>query len=90
MREWLTPEFQIQADNTTIWVHSVEGFTVARFGVHGIDVHTADATGCLDCSHGSTGPHEWLRFVVAMEAHYGLDVRPYVPDRITYALIGYR
>lgn len=68
------PEFDIRSDGRTVWVHSDTGHTVGRFGPMGVDVHTPDSTGCLDCTHGATGPREWDRFVTSMFTHYGVRV----------------
>jgi hypothetical protein len=69
-----SPKTSIQSDGRTVWVHSSLGHTIGRFGSLGIDVHTADSTGCLDCTHGPTGVIEWDRFVVSMAVHHGVDV----------------
>lgn len=68
------PEFDVRSDGRTVWVDAATGFTVARFGRLGVDVHTPDATACLDCTHGPTGPVEWDRFVASVRHHYGVVV----------------
>lgn len=68
------PEFDVRSDGRTVWVDAATGFTVARFGLMGVDVHTPDSTGCLDCTHGPTGPAEWDRFVASVHHHYGVVV----------------
>jgi hypothetical protein len=67
-------QFDIRSDGRTVWVDSATGYTVARFGPMGVDVHTPDSTGCLDCTHGPTGPAEWDRFVASVHHHYGATV----------------
>lgn len=72
----------IQTDGRTVWVHSDEGHTIGRFGPLGIDVHTADSTGCLHCTHGSTTVEDWRIFVTAMLLHHGVDIPDrYMPER---------
>lgn len=66
-------DYAIQSDGRTVWVHTDAG-TIARFGPNGVDVHTPDTAACLDCTHGTTGPDEWARFVNAMAAHYDIPV----------------
>lgn len=68
------PSFDIRSDGRTVWVDADTGFTVARFGMLGVDVHTPDTTACLDCTHGPTGPAEWDRFVASVHRHYGIVV----------------
>jgi hypothetical protein len=68
------PQFDIRSDGRTVWVDAATGYTVARFGPMGVDVHTPDSTGCLDCTHGPTGPAEWDRFVASVQAQYGVTV----------------
>jgi hypothetical protein len=63
----------IRTDDTTVWV-DVGAFTVGRFGKLGIDVHTADATGCLQCTHTPTTKDDWHIFVAAMFLHHGVVV----------------
>lgn len=67
-------DHDIQTDGTTVWVHSSDGHTIARFGRLGIDVHTADSTGCLHCTHEPTGPAEWDQFTAAMLEHHGVTI----------------
>lgn len=75
--------YDIQSDGRVVWVHSSAGHTVARFGANGIDVHTADSTACLDCTHGPTGLADWDRFVASVQEHYGVTVGPeHRPDRL--------
>lgn len=74
---------EVASDGTTVWVH-VGGFTVARFGRMGIDVHTADATGCLHCTHEPTVSWEqWWAFVENVFAHHYIVVADaHRPERI--------
>lgn len=64
-------EYHEQYDGRTVWLHSSEGYTVARFGEQGIDIHLPDASGCLECTHGPTNFEDWLRFVRGCDNHYG-------------------
>jgi len=84
---------RVQSDGSTVWVHDAsDGSCTGRFGRLGIDIHRPasqhTALGqCLLCTHGPTGPAEWLRFVEAMKDIYGVTVsdrhRPqYIPDPI--------
>ena len=75
-------DHDVQYDGKTVWVHSSDGFTVARFGTRGIDVHLPDASGCLECTHGPTDLKAWERFVEACGEHYGCEIPPEAtPDR---------
>lgn len=67
-------QYEIQSDGRTVWVHSSEGHTVARFGANGIDVHTADSSGCIDCTHGPTALADWELFVASVNRHYGVHI----------------
>jgi len=64
----------IEADVNTTWVTTPDGHTVGRFGLRGVDVHTADSMGCVDCTHGPTGDREWGRFVEGMKAEHGVTL----------------
>lgn len=72
-RRDLKRRIEIQSDGRTVWVHR-DGMTVGRFGRMGIDVHTADATACLDCTHGETGRADWEQFKGSMLRHHGISV----------------
>jgi hypothetical protein len=74
MRVTATATDAVRSDGVTVWVDTVAGFTVGRFSRFGIDVHTADASGCIDCTHTKPGPREWVRFQNGMAAHHGIDV----------------
>jgi hypothetical protein len=71
---------RVQSDGVTVWVHdATDGSCTGRFGRMGIDIHRPaseqEALGqCLLCTHGPTGPAEWLRFVKAMKDIYGVTV----------------
>lgn len=67
----------IQTDGRTVWVHSDQGHTIGRFGTLGIDVHTADSTACLHCTHEPTTVDDWHVFVTSMLLHHKVDI----PDR---------
>jgi hypothetical protein len=67
-------EVQIMSDGVTVWVNGPSG-SLARFGAMGIDVHTADTTGCLYCTHGPTATEEqWRAFVDAVAEHHQVAV----------------
>jgi hypothetical protein len=67
-------EVQIMSDGVTVWVNGPNG-SLARFGAMGIDVHTADTTGCLYCTHGPTATEEqWRAFVDAVAEHHHVAV----------------
>lgn len=74
---------EVASDGTTVWVH-VGGATVARFGRMGIDVHTADATGCLHCTHEPAGTWEqWRKFVEEVFVYHNVFVADvHRPERI--------
>lgn len=71
--EW-DGNFCIESDGRTVWVHSMKGATVGRFGRNGVDIHNADGSGCLDCTHGAATVEDWERFVAGMGEHYGVAV----------------
>lgn len=68
-----TPTFDIQSDGVTVWVHS-PGYTVARFGLMGIDIHSPDSAACLHCTHQKTTSEDWETFKAKMLEHYSLVV----------------
>jgi len=71
----------IESDGETVWVHYA-GMTIARFGVRGIDIHTADTTGCLHCTHGTTNFGDWRIFQQKMFEHYYVTVGDeHMPER---------
>ncbi len=88
--------YEVESDSKTVWVHSSDGHTVARFGSNGIDVHNADSTACLACTHEPTTVDDWPTFVGLVAEHYGVTVddshRPVALTRtaITAAVRGYR
>lgn len=71
---------QVQSDGITVWVHDAhDGSCIGRFGRMGIDIHRpvseqAEHGQCLLCTHGSTGPDHWRRFVAAMQDIYDVKV----------------
>lgn len=69
-----TPAFDIRSDGITVWVDNSRGFTIARFGTLGIDIHNADATGCLHCTHGHTTDEDWDIFKDKMLKHYNVVI----------------
>jgi hypothetical protein len=71
---------QVISDGRTVWV-DVEGFTVGRFSAFGIDIHTADASGCIDCTHTKPDRADWDRFVSGMLEHHEVEVSDsHMPD----------
>jgi hypothetical protein len=73
----------IETDGTTVWVHNDSGFTIARFGRMGIDVHNDQADGCLHCTHERTDSYEaWCEFVAAVHRYHGILIEAeYQPQR---------
>lgn len=69
----MTTEALIESDGVTVWVNGSQG-SIGRFGVMGIDVHTADTSGCLHCTHGRTTAADWDIFVAKMLEHHGVVV----------------
>jgi hypothetical protein len=63
----------VESDGRTVWVH-LDGFTVGRFSSFGIDLHTADASGCIDCTHEKPMIRDWFRFQSGVLRHYGIVV----------------
>lgn len=73
---------QVTTDGITVWVCDNNGNTIGRFGRMGIDVHSADSTRCLYCTHEPTISKDWDVFVVQMRKHHGVNIEPhYRPDR---------
>ncbi len=71
----------IASDGVTVWIDGPAG-TIGRFGRLGIDVHIADTTGCLHCTHGVTTAADWPVFVAAMREHHGVIVgAEHIPQR---------
>lgn len=76
-------ESTITTDGVTVWVTNLRGFTIGRFGRLGIDVHNADSTACLHCTHEPTDQEDWDIFVLAMLKHHGVKIAPkYRPGRL--------
>lgn len=72
---------QCSADESTVWVHDLDGSTVGRFSKRfGMDVHTSvtqqlsGAGQCLHCTHEPAGRSEWLKFCDLMVEHHGIGV----------------
>ena len=63
-------EYEIQFSQTrdTIWIHSTDGSTVARFGKMGVDLHNkvteqlAGEPQCRLCTHGKVTLSDWELF----------------------------
>lgn len=71
---------QVRSDGRTVWV-DMNGFTVGRFSAFGIDIHTADSSGCIDCTHEQPDASGWTRFVTGMREHHGVEVDDeHMPD----------
>jgi hypothetical protein len=74
MKVTYVPGAQVRSDGVTVWVDTDRG-TVARFGRLGIDVHTADTSECLYCTHGPTDTVEqWRTFVDRVLLHHNVEV----------------
>lgn len=80
---------RVRSDGTTVWVDAGP-YTVARFGRLGIDVHTADSSGCLHCTHEPTDSLEkWQEFVEAVMVHHYIDVTSdHMPNRVRATIPG--
>lgn len=76
MIETTTDRSQVRSDGKTVWV-DVGGHTVGRFSRFGIDIHTADSSGCIDCTHVEPDTRGWIRFQGGMLAHHDVVV----PDK---------
>ena len=75
------PAFDIRSDGRVVWVDGPGG-CIGRFGLNGIDVHTADASGCLHCTHEPTTAADWDIFVAKMDEQHGVQVpAEHKPDR---------
>lgn len=65
---------EVTWDGITVWVNSAEA-SIGRFGRMGIDVHTADGSGCLHCTHAPTdNPWAWGQFVADMLTFHGVVI----------------
>lgn len=74
---------QVVSDGRTVWVDA-GGYTVGRFSAFGIDIHTAEADGCIDCTHERPDLAGWRRFVDGMLEHHGIEVlEEHRPDFLT-------
>lgn len=75
------PQYEITTDGTTVWVNS-EVCSIGRFGVMGIDVHSADATSCLHCTHQRTTAEDWETFKQDMLKYHSVHVSDeFKPER---------
>lgn len=84
----LIGEYHVETDGVTVWVHSSQGFTVARFGRMGIDIHNdlkdqeQGKPKCLMCSHSPTTSKDWDNFIIHMKQFYGVTIdHKYKPKR---------
>lgn len=74
-------DWDIRSDGTSVWVDGPGG-CIGRFGQLGIDIHTADASACLQCTHERTTRLDWALFVIGMIEHHGVYVGPeHMPAR---------
>ncbi len=64
---------EVSSDGQTVWVNNAF-VNIGRFGRLGIDVHNADATSCLHCTHGITTVEDWETFKLKMLEHHGVVV----------------
>lgn len=76
-----TEQVQVSADQSTVWVHALDGSTVGRFSKRfGLDVHTTatqqmqGAAQCLHCTHVPATAEDWQLFCELMLQHHGIEV----------------
>lgn len=74
-------ELQLAENRNSVWIHSlVDGSTVGRFGMFGIDLHTTlteqreGASECRLCTHGRTTPSDWALFREKAMEWWGVEV----------------
>lgn len=84
----LSSEVVVNAERTTVWVHTLDGSNVGRFStLLGMDVHTTfeeqlrGGGQCLHCTHGAPTHEDWIQFCALMLQHYGVTVDP---DLLTF------
>ncbi|MGP3508633.1 hypothetical protein [Paracidovorax citrulli] len=82
-RIFLSREVLVDAERTTVWVHSLDGTNVGRFSMLlGMDVHTTfeeqlrGGRQCLHCTHEVPSREDWFHFCALMLQHYGVTVDP--------------
>ncbi len=81
----------VETDGRTVWVNTLEGGAVGRFGRLAIDVHNPANNSCEDCGPiGDNFPGAWKRFRIGMKRVHNFDVpesfRPDWVDRRCEAL----
>lgn len=67
------PGAEVTSDGVTVWVNGING-ALARFGQSGIDVHSADTTSCIYCTHKPPTAQDWETFKAKVWEHHGVDV----------------
>jgi len=73
MNQSVTDRSLVRSDGRTVWV-DVDGYTVGRFSQFGIDLHTADSSGCIDCTHERPDIQGWFRFVNGILDNYRVEI----------------
>lgn len=77
---------EVTSNGTTVWVNGPLA-ALGRFGPRGIDVHNAEGTGCLHCTHGATTLKDWDTFVEDMKQYHDVDVESaHIPEFIAREL----
>jgi hypothetical protein len=83
MRDQQEFEVQVSDCGSTIWVHSPDGSTVARFSRRfGVDLHTTvteqlnGASECLFCTHSAPTKSDWDVFRGKLMDAYGVSLAP--------------
>lgn len=78
----------VSTNGVTVWVNS-STVLLGRFGMMGVDVHSADPKAgvhCLHCTHGRTNKSDWGVFKLAMLTYHGVVVDDeYMPERLRHA-----
>lgn len=82
-RKYLSEAVEVNAERTTVWVHTLDGSNVGRFStLLGMDVHTTfeeqlrGGRQCLHCTHEVPSHEDWIQFCALMLQHYGVTVDP--------------
>lgn len=66
------PGAEVTSDGVTVWVNGP--LSLARFGRSGIDVHNADTTRCIYCTHRAPVAQDWETFKAKVWEHHGVAV----------------
>lgn len=82
-------DVEVLSNGETVWVNGGEtGGAIGRFGPNGIDVHSADTTSCLYCTHERTTVEDWFTFQSKMLEHHGVRVNDdHTPRRFIRDLV---